>query len=183
MTPRELFEQAYLRTCHATGAKPDADHAEECYRAVQGYAASLFDAAASILAATTRFLPKAAEWREACAEAAAAEDRAAREALERTWEHETERPRTYHCPTCEDTGFEPQLCKAGQLCSSCQRGPHLYDHPYRIRCACWRTNPVLQRRRQVQQDLAQVSSREARSVEARLRKGAREWQQAGGDAA
>jgi hypothetical protein len=179
-TSRELFWDAYQRTLVAGGWTLDEAHMEECWRQVQGFPASLYEAAATLLNGSCHFLPRPAEWRQACDQASAAEDRAAREALERTWEHETERPRTYACPTCEDTGFEPQFCQPGQLCTSCPRGPHLYDHPYRIRCACWRTNPVIQRRRLRQQELAQVGPREARSVEARLRKGAREWQQAAG---
>jgi len=159
MTPREVFDAAYLRVCRAQNMLPDVEHAEECWRAVQRHPASLYDDAASRLNATCRFLPKPAEWIEACQDAADAASRAARDDDDRAWAQEAERPRTYACPTCQDTGFEPQFCQPGQLCSSCRRGPHLYDHPYRTRCACSQTNPVIERRRRAQRETTQAPKR------------------------
>jgi recombinational DNA repair protein (RecF pathway) len=159
MTPRELFDRAYLRTLVAAGAKPDDDHAEECWRAVKGFRASLYDNAASWLNATTKFLPKPAEWRNACEVVQAEQDERDRANLALRYEQETGRATTYHCPVCRDTGWEPGLCKSGQLCGRCSRTVHLYDHPYVTECLCRATNPMYQAKRLRQQTTVQAPKR------------------------
>lgn len=56
--------------------------------------------------------------------------------------------RTYRCPVCQDTGWEPGKCTAVDWCQSCQRRGHRmsesreYIHTFVRACACRESNPV-----------------------------------------
>jgi hypothetical protein len=156
MTAREMFDSAYLRVSNALGLEPDADQADECYRAVQGYAASLYDEAASRLGSRCRFMPKPVEWREALDEVVAeGEEDIRRERAEASQLRIVSR--TYHCPTCHDTGWQPGRCTAQTKCGRCSKRGFLYDHDYVTECLCRPTNVVYQESIQRQRDRVPVA--------------------------
>jgi hypothetical protein len=169
----------------AGGWALDEAHMTECWIQVQAFPASLYDAAATLLNGRSQFLPRAAEWRQACLDAQDAEERAAREARDAEWARESERPELFHCPTCHDTGFAPTTCTASDWCTVCRRmRAHPYDHPAVAPCACRATNPVyLERRAKQQRAGGDPGRREARDVEGRVRRGAKDWQQVGAESA
>lgn len=156
MTNHELFAAAYRRTVAAFNPPDDPQHPAECWRAVQGFAGSLFSRAADLLNSRSRYLPRPSEWVEACTEARASEEAAARrerDALAESYAN----GRAYHCTACKDRGKELDLrCTPDALCPSCtRRGSHPYDHTWCRSCSCRDTNPVYRRYLETLQAAAQ----------------------------
>lgn len=175
MTPRELFDRAYLRTCHAHQVAPDESQAAECYEVVRVYPASLYDPAATRLNGMSKWLPKPAEWLEVVSDLASARERQEREDQAAEWARQAGTPTTYHCAVCHDTGWEPGDCTADHWCGRCRiHKQHLYDHPYVTECACRATNPVYQEKRHRAQPATAESGpsqSEARRLKAHYERG------------
>jgi hypothetical protein len=162
MTPREVFLMAYVRVCAAHGVVPDDDQVDECFRQVERYSEALYDDAATTLNASCVYLPKPAEWRQACA-ALLETQRAA--APEEDCPAEDEGP---YCPNCEDTGFATRTC-FGSTCW--KKYPH-GEHRYVVPCSCRGRNPVIRRNRR--RAVPAITKDEAARLESEIRQAARE---------
>jgi hypothetical protein len=147
MTGKERFFAAYKRVCTAKSRALDVDHAAECWAVVQLQRGDIFDAAATRLNATSDYFPSPKDWLDACRAIQAERDLAAIRARQAQYDAHTDQ-RTFHCHVCRDTGLEPRPCPEppnADWCPICRRqGHHLYDHIYRVPCACRETNPVYQ---------------------------------------
>lgn len=147
MTPKAVFWTAYQRVARAVKQAPDQSHAAECFATVQRYAPDLYDAAATRLIASCKFLPVPSEWLDAI-KAADGERFQAKVQAERDEAKRHEREKTYHCFRCRDTGWLIDLrCTAADWCWNCRRagsrlGGESYVHTYAMMCACRQTNPV-----------------------------------------
>ena len=154
MTSRHAFDSAYARVLAALRVSLDPRHAEECWRAAQGFAADTYDAAASRLNLTARFLPSPAEWVDACRavvdELVADRQQAYADAAA---SYQEQASRRYCCAICQDTGWElgpggrPLRCMASAMCDPCARSRWFSEHTYTRPCVCRATNPVYQSRR------------------------------------
>ena len=142
MTPREMFAAAYRRAAVAVGAEIDPAHVAECWTQADGFAAALYDAAATRLLSTAKFLPRPAEWREALRDLSLEQEQDARRDREAMLAGDE---RLYHCPVCQDTGWEPKVCTDRDWCGTCRRHKvHLYDHDYWTECLCRGSNEAYQ---------------------------------------
>jgi hypothetical protein len=145
MNAKQAFTEAYRRTLAATGGTLSPDHFEECWRVVAGIPASVFEAAATKLNASCRFLPRASEWLDACK--AIEGERYMARVREQSEQADTHRrDKTYHCLRCHDSGMETDLrCTADHWCDPCKfRGTQPYPHTYARKCECRHTNPTYQ---------------------------------------
>jgi hypothetical protein len=150
MTPKEAFLGAYTRVCKGRNRTIDREHAAEVWRVVGGYSSDLFDAVATRLNSSAEFFPSAPEWVKAC-EAIDGERTMERVRAQVAAADHHRDERTYHCPSCRDSGLETGLkCTAMDWCGPCRRRGHRlypgrdYIHTYAAPCACRDGNPVWQ---------------------------------------
>lgn len=149
MTAKDQFVTAYQRTVAVFGEPAEPTDGAECWRAVSDIAAEVFDDTASRLIASLKWRPKPAEWRETAK--ALDGERAMTKFAEFAKQADHYRAeKTFHCPLCQDTGWEPGLCTAADWCHRCldrryriQPGP-AYTHTFVRVCLCRATNPSYQ---------------------------------------
>ena len=139
VTAKDTFLKAYRRVCKARVKAVDLEHADECWRVLQGERPWLFDETATRLNATAEYFPSPREWADAYRQVAREHD-ARRTQAERQVLPADPDERTFECRVCEDSGWQPFDCLPGQLCSSCRALGHLHDHRYVRQCECRATN-------------------------------------------
>lgn len=144
-----MFNAAYLRVCRGLAIAPDGDQSDECYRAVQGYPANLYDTAATRLLKSCRFLPKPSEWVEVLDSLSGEGPRSVG-----AWNEVLTAP--ICCEVCGDTGLAPvRKVVNGQPWEGVAA------------CACRPTNRNYQRKRGRQ--LSDPPKSEAAALESKFR--------------